>query len=316
MTPVEKEEINGELIFDIKSVFSSSIPDVVYRPLTSSGDELYGFTLDGVLSKKECENIIRMSENVSDTKSSDCEYTFWNKTCKTSEEIAAARAYRDVETMEFRHPPFAKELWNRMSKFIPREYASINLCVEDEDPRWQCDLEGKWEAYGTNQHILLAKYDAGGHFAPHTDGYHVLDFNKRSMMSIVLYLNDCEAGGGDTRFYRDELRSKLKRNEAGRWTCVSPELEITTISPRAGRALVFFHNHMHEGVPPQKGNRKYIIRSDIMYHRVPPICTSPRDVEAYKLYMKANSAVSVQESQRLFQRCFRLSPALAEIFGM
>jgi hypothetical protein len=39
---------------------------------------------------------------------------------------------------------------------------------------------------------------------------------------------------------------------------------ITTVEAKRGRALFFFHNLVHEGVPPADDEVKYIIRSDLM----------------------------------------------------
>eukprot|EP00940_MAST-03C_sp_MAST-3C-sp2_P001791 g1791.t1 len=340
--PVAKNEIDGGRYFPLSSIMESAMfqsRDVECRPLlrrssnTSTAtkanttpphdvdgdDVLYGFVIDNVMSEEECAALIDTAEMMSED---DCKFAFWNKSCKSDAELAAARSYRNVDTIEFRHTAFANELWRRIKPSLTDAYARIDLRKERDattgrtDPRWQPDVAGIWEAYGTNEHVLLGRYGSGGHFAPHTDGYSILNFNTRSMLSIVLYLNECSDGGGDTRFYSDRLRSKLKQDEQGRWTGVTSGLEIATVRPKAGRAVIFFHNHMHEGIPPCVGSRKYIIRSDVMYRRVPPICTKPEDIEAYKLYMRANEAKSPAEAQRLFEACFRKSRALANVFGM
>ena len=56
-------------------------------------------------------------------------------------------------------------------------------------------FEGTWKAVGVNEHLLFARYTDGGHFSPHTDGYTIVDFNKRSLYTLLLYLNDCQEGG-------------------------------------------------------------------------------------------------------------------------
>ena len=38
---------------------------------------------------------------------------------------------------------------------------------------------GEWEAVGINPNLLFGRYKSGGHFAPHTDGCTVIDFNYR-----------------------------------------------------------------------------------------------------------------------------------------
>lgn len=56
-------------------------------------------------------------------------------------------------------------------------------------------FEGTWTAVGVNGHLLFARYDHGGHFSPHTDGYTIVNFNKRSLYTLIIYLNDCDVGG-------------------------------------------------------------------------------------------------------------------------
>ena len=68
------------------------------------------------------------------------------------------------------------------------------------------------------------------------------------------------------------------------------------------------------------GTEKYILRSDVMYHRQDPICTQPQDLEAYELYRRAIDLAGERgreaEALPLFQRAFRISPGLADVYGM
>eukprot|EP00045_Choanoeca_perplexa_P006250 m.53217 g.53217 ORF g.53217 m.53217 type:complete len:65 (+) comp13540_c1_seq6:515-709(+) len=56
-------------------------------------------------------------------------------------------------------------------------------------------MEGEWQAVGVNEHLLFARYNDGGHFSPHTDGNNIIDFNYRSMYTLLIYLNTCADGG-------------------------------------------------------------------------------------------------------------------------
>lgn len=71
-------------------------------------------------------------------------------------------------------------------------------------------MSGTWRAQGIYEHLLFARYDEQGHFSPHTgqqrlllstlwlteaDGYTILDFNRRSYYTVIVYLNDCADGG-------------------------------------------------------------------------------------------------------------------------
>ncbi len=236
------------------------------------------------------------------------------------ESEAAARAgtprdFRNADTVEVHDAELAELLWERL-----RSAFEVSVHVPDEDDgteRWQRDLVGAWDPVGTNAHVLLARYKAGGHFAPHTDGYAVVDCDERSMFSIVLFLNSCEAGGG-TRFYCDEQKGRLVRDAAGRFTG-RPELVRATVEPLAGRMSVFFHQIMHEGVPVGAGCRKDIIRSDVMYRRRDPVCKTAQDREAFELYQRAQELSSdgaTDDAMRLFRRAFKMSATLASVYKM
>ena len=61
-----------------------------------------------------------------------------------------------------------------------------------------------------------------------------------------------------------------------------------------------------------------MIRTDIIFKRVPPLCDTEKDREAYCLFREAeliepddpDGAVS------LYMRCAKLSPALARVYGL
>ena len=63
--------------------------------------------------------------------------------------------------------------------------------------------------------------------------------------SIVLHLRDCPRGGG-TRFYSDAQRNALVRDAEGRFTGLE-EHAVDLARAKKGRAVFFYHNHMHEG---------------------------------------------------------------------
>ena len=90
---------------------------------------------------------------------------------------------------------------------------------------------------GANERLRCYRYAAGQYFAPHFDGAFTRNTSERSLLTFMVYLNECEAGG-----------------HTG---LIDLELEI---SPRAGRALVFNHFLLHEGARVHRG-LKYAVRS-------------------------------------------------------
>jgi hypothetical protein len=66
---------------------------------------------------------------------------------------------------------------------------------------------------------------------------------EQSHFTFLVYLNDGFEGGA-TAFH--ESRASL------------------LVTPEAGKALVFYHRQLHEGMPVVRG-RKYFLRTDVMY---------------------------------------------------
>jgi len=167
--------------------------------------------------------------------------------------------------------------------------------------------------------MLFARYGPGGHFSPHTDGYTILDFNTRSLYSLLVYLNDCEEGGA-TRLFRHTPEGEAvayRLDEGGRFRW--PEDKLVGSAPvRAGSCLAFFQDAPHEGEPVGEGCEKYLIRTDVMYRREPALCDGPADVEAYRLFREAEILEGdghADQALSLYRRAVKLSPALASVYG-
>ncbi len=96
-------------------------------------------------------------------------------------------------------------------------------------------------AVGANERFRCYRYRPGQHFARHYDGYFERDTGERSLLTLMVYLNE-GFEGGSTVFHDLGL----------------------VVTPRAGHALLFQHHLLHEGCTVHTGT-KYALRSDIMY---------------------------------------------------
>ena len=79
----------------------------------------------------------------------------------------------------------------------------------------------------------------------------------------------------------------------------------------------FVQDIVHEGSAVSVGT-KFIIRSDVMYVRDPPICTAPNDIRAYEMMRRAEvleDEGKVSEAVALLRKCCKLSPDLAMLYG-
>lgn len=111
-------------------------------------------------------------------------------------------------------------LWARLASFIPPTRAGL-------------------APIGLNERLRFYRYQPGERFRWHTDGYYRRPSGERSLLTLMVYLNEVDAGG---------------------WT----EFETISIYPITGQALVFDHMLLHQGAEVTAG-RKYVLRSDILY---------------------------------------------------
>jgi leukotriene-A4 hydrolase len=294
--PVRKSEVNE----DQKHLFTLPEIPIDYVPVKRrdvEGVEM-AFVLENVFSKTECEYLVRTAEEVG--------FSFWDTT-----RTVPRKDFRDADTIECTHLPLADLMWKRMKPFVQSQ-----IELEQEHKYWQSDLQGNWIACSINENLLFGRYRDGGHFAPHTDGCTIIDFNHRSMFSVILYLNTCKEGGR-THIYQDEQLFNLVRTDKGFTGDI--KYLIDSVDAKQGSALVFYHAIVHEGELVAPDAEKYIIRTDVMYKRETPICNQPNDIEAFQLYEKAKELTNEgkpEEAARLFRRAFKMSPTLSDIYQM
>lgn len=107
-------------------------------------------------------------------------------------------------------------------------------------PHVPATLDGL-RAAGANERLRFYLYEPGQRFAPHRDGAFVRSPRERSLLTLMVYLND-DFEGGATRFF---------------------ELGLS-VAPKRGAALLFRHHLLHEGAVVESGE-KHVLRSDVMY---------------------------------------------------
>ena len=100
-----------------------------------------------------------------------------------------------------------------------------------------------WQVVGLNERFRFYRYDPGQRFAPHMDGCFQRDNGEQSHFTFLVYLNDGFEGGATA--FRENRATLL-------------------VTPERGKALVFYHRQVHEGMPVGRG-RKYVLRTDVMY---------------------------------------------------
>ncbi len=133
--------------------------------------------------------------------------------------------YRDNARLIVDDADLAVTLWQSAAEHLPSS-------VESQPPS------------GFNPRFRYYRYTGREAFAPHYDGS-VRIGERTSKLTFLVYLTNV-AKGGETRFYDADMKI------------------AHVVQPAAGKALVFEHAILHEGVAAEEGS-KYVLRTDVMY---------------------------------------------------
>jgi prolyl 4-hydroxylase len=169
-------------------------------------------TIAGVLSPAECAGLIERIDRLGPT----------TAPITTARGPVMLTDLRNNERVMFDDPALARALFARIAGAI-----SPRLCG--------------MRAIGANERFRCYRYAPGQRFGPHYDGAFIRSRRERSLLTLMVYLNEGFAGG-DTAFHDWDVR----------------------VAPRTGMALIFQHQLLHEGCQLIEGT-KYVLRSDVMY---------------------------------------------------
>ena len=138
---------------------------------------------------------------------------------------------RSSTTAVLRDPALADDLFQRVRRHVPA--------------RMTTELGGRGrvplDVSGVFVPLRIYRYEPGQHFGLHQDQSYSGEGGTRSLLTLMVYLNEGFTGG-ETWF---------------------PEQE-RTIVPRVGSALLFQHMLLHAGNAVEEGT-KYVLRSDVLY---------------------------------------------------
>lgn len=162
----------------------------------------------------------------------------------------------------------AARIWERIAPFL----APIRLFDEYAMTDWKG--HAVWRPVGVNPAFRYIWYDKGGELVVHYDaGFNPGDGATHTLMSLVLYLNDCDPQcGGQTRFIKDPQRElPYAERDFADWTRDAQSNEvIAAVAPTKGRALLFDHRLLHDSEPWSGTTPKVIIRTDVLFKKVYP----------------------------------------------
>ncbi|HEX8698016.1 MAG TPA: nucleoside monophosphate kinase [Myxococcaceae bacterium] len=199
------------------------------------------YLLSPVLSRGECEQLIAATEALGYAPK------------KSRRSGPAIRT--NTRLLYEAHPELAATLTRRMRPHLEA------IDVSAAGP-WRL-VEGRSP---TNERWRMNRYSEGEEFFPHFDTGYELGRDCRSLLSVIIYLNE-DFEEGDTVFFPGgQTRDHMLPGDQ--------DAQEVHVRPVAGTALVFHHfgplSPRHSGLAPVRCRRpKYIIRTDVFYERDP-----------------------------------------------
>ena len=214
------------------------------------------FVLTNVLSKKECAQLVAVSESLGFHH--DVDYSFIGAVeSNKSAARTSAGGDRAAGLVWLIDPMVDRLIFDRVRAHLPQEVGGGGDPVGGR----LAGINARWRVY---------RYDQGCVYRPHIDGAWpgsglspdgsrcVYDaFGDRwSHFTFLIYLNE-DFEGGSTVFYTPGSSEGV--------------LEARGVSPRVGNVLIFPHGEsseslIHEGSAVTQGT-KYVIRSDVLYYK-------------------------------------------------
>ena len=163
--------------------------------------------IDKIFTEVECHKIIEVIENKDHWEHVD-------------------RGIAEYERLILIDKPLANYLFSKIKHVLPDHFKGMKII-------------------GLNDHFRFSKYFPGGSFGIHRDGINTDNKGNRAVMTLNIFLNVPEEGGG-TIFY-DNSGKQVIRN----------------VRPKSGTGALFYNQIYHEGELVKKGF-KYLIRTDVM----------------------------------------------------
>lgn len=171
-------------------------------------------------------------------------------------------------------PELSAQLWEKiagwfgsipsfnMNSFIPTDWFGIPGKRREHK---------RWTESGISPVLRFMEYTSGGKHNTHYDmcyDYEAHDPNdrRRTLLSIVWYLNEEPNSGGATRFIQDNQdHLPIQERNLDDWTRSARKDEVLARrEPHKGGALLFWHRMAHD-VEEFTGSSRIIIRGDIEF---------------------------------------------------
>ena len=214
--------------------------------------------INNVLTKEECTDIFNAS-SICNFQDMDSKYD--------------PKKDRNNSRLLVPESGLARHLWSRIKAVLLHvtQDNDITLCLLRFDV-----LRDHWEFCELNEGVRVNRYtsETGNYFAPHKDAQYCPSGDKRSFLSLILYLNK-GFQGGETHFclpkiVKQEAKAMTTEEEIEAAGGLQNACDNVNIVPRTGFAVVFSQNILHESTPLEMQeipDYKFVLKTDIMLKR-------------------------------------------------
>lgn len=160
--------------------------------------------------------------------------------------------------MSMYNEQLAQILYQRISPYIPK-----NIFCEDEILPRMLNNKRVWTSTHINPLLRYIRYNGEQKLIAHYDDTYQYHIYKKTLMSIIIYLEDSLAL---TRFIHDPQTNlpESQRNYNDWDTNAKEEDILLSIPAKAGQIIVFPHRMLHDSTNPND-LQKTIIRTDLVF---------------------------------------------------
>jgi hypothetical protein len=208
-------------------------------------DDCLAFRIDNLYSKSACQQLI---QTASARNVGGFQYiTEATHTAPDGSKLSVQLQNPNPHKLSvFYHQPTVERMWQ-----------SLRACIM---PRIQSFIQrtscGK--PLGLNPKLRVLRYDSSDNdrFESHFDATTMVGSNQKSLMTVLLYLNDGdgqEFEGGETLFLDKHIANTTQKDD-----------HVTKVTPSAGSVVIFEHDLFHSGAPLLWGT-KYVLRTDVLF---------------------------------------------------
>jgi hypothetical protein len=229
-------------------------PPTVTRTDLDLGPTGIGFVLDDFFTPEECAYYIKKAAEVG------------FQQCQTPSQ------WRSNERVILKSSDLAHQVYSRL---VPQ--------FQHNDLKYLrpfgFDNSGVWKPTRVNDCVKISRYPENTFFVKHRDNSFIYCDDERSILSVVIYLNQ-NFQGGKTTFETQKI---------------SDTTETVAVTPKIGRALIFNHDHEHSGTEVASGE-KYIMKLEVMFQRTDKGLASEAE----------NDREGYEKAERLYETADRL----------